>query len=123
MLVVGDAAGLVNPWNGEGIAYAIESGELAAELVYDALVTGRPGIAHLYPTALRERYGSYFHIGRNWARVLGKPAFMRALTDYGLPQRWLMRFALRVMANLTDGPGGDGTDKIIYALERLAVAS
>jgi menaquinone-9 beta-reductase len=46
MLLVGDAAGAVNPFNGEGIAYAMESGELAAELVRDALVLNRPGIAH-----------------------------------------------------------------------------
>ena len=45
---------------------------------------------------------------------------MRVLTDYGLPQAWLMRFALRVMGNLTDGPKGDLQDKLIYALERLA---
>ena len=31
MLLVGDAAGAVNPFNGEGIAYAMESGEMAAE--------------------------------------------------------------------------------------------
>ena len=43
MLVVGDAGGIVNPFNGEGIAYAIESGELAAELIFEALVKDRPG--------------------------------------------------------------------------------
>src|SRR5439155_11682240 len=38
MLVIGDAGGLVNPFNGEGISYALESGKLGAELVYGALV-------------------------------------------------------------------------------------
>ena len=32
LLLVGDAGGMVNPFNGEGIAYAMESGELAAEV-------------------------------------------------------------------------------------------
>jgi flavin-dependent dehydrogenase len=123
MLVVGDAAGLVNPFNGEGIAYAMESGELAAELIHEALVKDRPAIAHLYPMILRERYSRYYRIGTNFVRAIGHPSVMRTLTDYGLPQEWLMRFAIRVMGNLTDGPGGDLQDKIMYGLERLARAS
>jgi flavin-dependent dehydrogenase len=123
MLVVGDAAGLVNPFNGEGIAYAMESGELAAELIHEALVRDRPAIAHVYPQILRERYGRYFRIGTNFVRAIGHPAVMRTLTDYGLPREWLMRFALRVMGNLTDGRSGDAQDKLMYALERLARAS
>ncbi len=123
LLVIGDAAGIVNPFNGEGIAYAMESAELAAELVHDALITGRPGLAHMYPSVLRERYGKYFHIGRNFVRIIGNPAAMRAFTDYGLPREWLMKFALRFMGNLTDGRKGDAQDKLIYALERLAPAS
>jgi geranylgeranyl reductase family protein len=122
MLVVGDAAGLVNPFNGEGIAYAMESGELAAELVHDALLQDRPGIAHLYPTMLRERYGRYYRLGAGFVRAIGHPPVMRALTDYGLPQAWLMRFLLRLMGNLTDGRDGDVQDRVIYAIERLTPA-
>src|SRR4029453_14457976 len=55
MLVGGGPRGLVNPFNGEGIAYAMEAGELAAELIHEALVKDRPGIAHLYPTEPPER--------------------------------------------------------------------
>ena len=123
MLVVGDAAGLVNPFNGEGIAYAMESGELAAELVHEALVKDRPGIAHLYPTMLRERYGSYYRIGTHFVRGIGHPPVMRALTEHALPRAWLMRFLLRLMGNLTDGRDGDLQDQLIYALERLVRAS
>jgi menaquinone-9 beta-reductase len=123
LLLVGDAAGLVNPFNGEGIAYAMESGELAAELVHDALVQDRPAIAHLYPTMLRERYGRYYHMGTNFVRAIGHPSVMRALTDYGLPQAWLMRFMLRLMGNLSDGRDGDAQDRLLYALERVSRAS
>jgi menaquinone-9 beta-reductase len=123
MLVVGDAAGMVNPFNGEGIAYAMESAELAAELIHESLVRDRPGIAHLYPSILRERYARYFRIGTNFVRAIGHPAVMRTLTDYGLPQAWLMRFALRVMGNLTDGRDGDAQDKLMWGIERLARAS
>jgi geranylgeranyl reductase family protein len=123
MLVVGDAAGLVNPFNGEGIAYAMESGELAAELIHEALLRDRPGLAHVYPTILRERYARYYRIGTLFVRAIGHPVVMRALTDYGLPQGWLMRFAMRVMGNLTDGRDGDLQDRLMYGLERLARAS
>jgi flavin-dependent dehydrogenase len=122
MLVVGDAAGLVNPFNGEGIAYAMESGELAAELVHDALLQDRAGIAHLYPTMLRERYGRYYRLGSGFVRAIGHPPVMRALTDYGLPRPRLMRFLLRLMGNLTDGRDGDVQDRIIHTIERLTPA-
>ena len=123
MLVVGDAAGMVNPFNGEGIAYAMEAGEIAAELIHDALVSDRPGIAHLYPTILRERYARYYRIGTNFVRAIGHPPVMQALTDYALPQEWLMRFMLRLMGNLTDGRKGDGRDKLMYLLERMTPVS
>jgi geranylgeranyl reductase family protein len=123
MLVVGDAAGMVNPFNGEGIAYAMEAGEIAAELIHDALVNDRPGIAHLYPAILRERYARYYRIGTNFVRAIGHPPVMQALTDYALPQEWLMRFMLRLMGNLTDGRKGDGRDKLMYALERMMPVS
>jgi geranylgeranyl reductase family protein len=123
MLVVGDAAGIVNPFNGEGIAYAMETGELAAELIHDALVKDRAAIAQLYPTIIRERYARYFRIGTTFVRAIGHPPVMRALTDHALPRERLMRFMVRLMGNLSDGRTGDVQDKLMYALERLTPAS
>jgi len=113
----------VNPFNGEGIAYAMESGEIAAELIHDSLVLDRPGIAQSYPLVLRERYGRYFTIGRGFARVIGKPKIMGAATKYLLPHPTVMNFAMRLMANLTDGREGDVRDKLMYVLERMMKAS
>jgi menaquinone-9 beta-reductase len=120
MLLVGDAGGIVNPFNGEGIAYAIESGELAAELIADGLARNRPAVAQMYPTLLKERYGQYFHIGRSFVRMIGNPSVMRLSVKYGIPRKTLMRFALRFMANLTDGKKGVMEDKIMYGLLSLA---
>jgi geranylgeranyl reductase family protein len=123
MLLVGDAAGAVNPFNGEGIAYAMETGEIAAELVHESLIRNRPGLAMSYPTVLRERYGRYFTIGRGFARAVGKPTIMGLATRFMLPRPLVMSFALRVMGNLSDGRDGDAQDRLFYLLERLAKAS
>jgi geranylgeranyl reductase family protein len=120
MLLVGDAAGAVNPWNGEGISCAMESGALAAELIGEALAKDRAAIAHLYPVVLRERYGKYYALGSAWARLIGNPKIMRAAVRLGLPRKRLMAFALRVMANLTDGRDGDVEDRLMDALVSLA---
>jgi geranylgeranyl reductase family protein len=123
MLLIGDAAGAVNPFNGEGIAYAIETAEIAAEVIHEALVKDRPGIAMMYPTLLNERYGRYFSIGRGFARAIGKPAIMGRTTKYLLPNRGIMNFAMRVMANLSDGKDGDVQDKLFHLLQMLGKAS
>jgi menaquinone-9 beta-reductase len=123
MLLIGDAAGAVNPFNGEGIAYAMETAEIAADLLSEALVKDRPGVAMLYPQVLRETYGRYFFIGRQFAKVIGKPAVMGAATRYLLPNRRVMGFALRMMANLSDGRDGDLQDRLFALLQRVARAS
>ncbi|HTG46097.1 MAG TPA: geranylgeranyl reductase family protein [Actinomycetota bacterium] len=123
MLLVGDAAGAVNPFNGEGIAYAMETGEIAAGLLHEALIRDRPGVAMLYPQVLLDTYGRYFFIGRQFAKVVGKPAVMGRATKHLLPNRTVMRFALRVMGNLTDGPDGDLQDRLFDVLQRVARAS
>ena len=119
LLLVGDAGGLVNPFNGEGIAYAIETGELAAELLGDALARNRPAVAHMYPTLVRQRYGRYYTIGTKWVRLIGHPQFMKFCVKYGFPRQTLMRFAIGVMANMAGGPGGGTGDKMMRALLRM----
>ena len=69
MLLVGDAGGMVNPFNGEGIAYAMESGEMAAEVDHPGAqpLDGRrraSGRCSGYVTALDQRYGGYYTLGR-----------------------------------------------------------
>ncbi|MGH2677680.1 MAG: geranylgeranyl reductase family protein [Actinomycetota bacterium] len=120
LLLVGDAGGLVNPFTGEGIAYAMESAEVAAELVYDALDSGRPGLAHVYPVEMKRRYGGYFTVGRAFARAIGNPRFMRLSVLHAFPRERLMRFALRMLANLTDGREGDLDDRLMDWIVRIA---
>jgi len=126
LLLTGDAAGMVNPFNGEGIAYAMESGEIAARTVVQALARPAPASAervlHGYPRALADAYGSYYALGRTFVRAIGHPAVMRFATRHGMPRPALMRFALKLLANLTD-PRGDAADRVIGALTRLTPVS
>jgi menaquinone-9 beta-reductase len=123
VLLAGDAGGMVNPMNGEGIPYAMESGEMAAATVVQAL--GRSGAAQdralqAYPAALDAAYGGYYTLGRMFVKVVGNPHVMKQATRHGLPRQALMRFTLKMMANLTDPRGGDVSDRVINGLSRLA---
>ncbi len=123
LLLVGDAGGVVNPFNGEGIAFAMDTGKLAAELVYGSLATGRQGLAQIYPAMLQKQYGQYYWIGRKFVGALGHPEIMRFATRYGLPRRGVMKFLLKLMTGLTDGKEGDWQDRLLHVLERIAPAA
>ena len=99
-LVVGDAAGSVNPFNGEGISLAYETGRLAADAVDLALDTGDHLALETYSQRLDEVYGLYFKVARTFVRAIGNPAVMRELTRVGMRSRTLMEWVLRIMANL-----------------------
>ena len=126
VLLVGDCGGMVNPFNGEGIAYAMESGELAAEIAVQALA--RPTAAEreralrLYPLELKSRYGGYYRLGGLFVKLIGRPVVMKVATRHGLPHPVLMRFMFKLLANLTDPRGGDAMDRVINALARVAPA-
>ncbi len=124
LLLVGDAGGMVNPFNGEGIAYAMQSAGLAAECSVQAMAHSvgpvRERALQRYPVALRDELGGYFRLGTVFSRLIGHPAVMRAATRHGLPRPTLMRFLLKLLANLYDSREGDTMDRVITAMTRLA---
>ena len=99
-LVVGDAGGTINPFNGEGIAYAYESGRLAADAVNLALVTGDGMALQTYEKQLQETYALYYKVARAFVKVIGRPEIMRTLVTTGMRSRSLMEWVLRIMANI-----------------------
>jgi menaquinone-9 beta-reductase len=124
LLLVGDAGGMVNPFNGEGIAYAMQSARFAAECAVQALALpagpARERALRRYPAVLREELGGYFRLGTVFSRLVGHPAVMRAGTRHALPRPTLMRFLLKLLANLYDSREGDTMDRVIAAMTRLA---
>jgi geranylgeranyl reductase family protein len=120
-LVVGDAAGSINPFNGEGIAYAYETGRMAASAV-DAALAGGGGLAlQAYLRQLEEEYDLYFRVARAFVRAIGNPAVMRELTRVGMRSRSLMEWVLRIMANLLR-PDEIGPAEAAYKMVERIVA-
>lgn len=101
-LIVGDAAGAINPWNGEGICYAYETGRLAAGLIGEAIAAGDLSLLERYPRHLQDEYGLYYKMARIFVKLIGNPAVMKAVAHAGIRNRPLMEWTLKVMANLLD---------------------
>jgi flavin-dependent dehydrogenase len=112
-IVIGDAAGSVNPFNGEGIDYAYETAHMAADCLHDALVSGDPVALQRYSKLVEDEYGEYFKVARLFARIIGRPVLMRELSRVGLQSRTLMEWVLRIMANLLR-PDEIGAAEVAY---------
>ncbi len=122
-LVVGDAAGSVNPFNGEGIDYAYETARIAADILHQAIADNDPAALQRYQSMLDDEYGQYFKVARLFARIIGRPVIMRELSRVGMHSRTLMEWVLRIMANLLRpdeiGPA-EAAYKAAAAIVRLA---
>ncbi|MCX7669880.1 MAG: geranylgeranyl reductase family protein, partial [Anaerolineae bacterium] len=87
-LVIGEAAGLVNPVTGEGIDLAMESAELAAEAITAALAAGDVTVVGLrgYAHDLHARYSAFFRGIRVLLRLATGPRALNILIRKA-PQR------------------------------------
>jgi menaquinone-9 beta-reductase len=122
-LLVGDAAGMVNPFNGEGISYAIEAGALAAEAGDAALRARSDAPLAAYERTVADAWGGYYRLGNLFVQLMGNPAVMHSCVRYGMPRRRLMQLVFRTMAHLVDRPSADATDRLLNALERAVPAA
>jgi hypothetical protein len=73
-----------------------------------------------YPTAMSEALGGYYRIGNVFSKLIGNPTIMGLATKHGLPRTTLMRFILKLLANLYDPKDGAVSDRVITAMTRLA---
>src|SRR3954447_26922123 len=114
-LTAGDALGSVNPFNGEGISLAYETGRIASDVLDQALRTGDGLALQRYPERLDELYGLYFKVARLFVRAIGNPTVMRELTRIGFQSKTLMEWVLRIMANLMR-PDERGGAEVVYKM-------
>ncbi len=99
-LVIGDAAGAINPFNGEGIAYGYETGRLAAACLSRAL-SGEGAVAiGDYERRLQDSYGDYYRVGRAFVKLISNPQVLRGCMHMGMAVPPVMTGLLRIMSNM-----------------------
>ena len=103
--LIGDAAACVNPLNGEGIDYGLETGRLLVDVLDEDLATA-------WPALLREHYGEAFSIARRLAGLVTVPRLLPTLGPAGMRSDWLMTLALRWMGNLVTDEDRDRAARI-----------
>lgn len=119
-VVIGDAAGAVNPFNGEGIAYAMETAEAAAEVIDRAIRSGNGLEVSAYSERLWELYGPYYRAGRIFAGMIGNPEVMALLGKTGMRSERFMQWVLMVLAHLGDPADKRLTSRAWFWAEKIA---
>jgi flavin-dependent dehydrogenase len=115
--LIGDAAGCVNPLNGEGIDYGLETGRLVAELI-----AADGDLATAWPALLREHYGEAFSIARRLAGIVTVPRLLATAGPVGMRSDRLMTLALRWMGNLVTDEDRDRAARVWRWAGRRSIA-
>lgn len=117
-VAIGDAAGLINPMNGEGIDYGLESGMIAADLFLD-----NPSTApDLYDIEVGAAFDGFLSTGRRFSFLIGHPWILKSGLRLAVGTEQIANITLQVMGNLVDGqtPGAAGR---IFRLTDRALAT
>lgn len=127
LMLVGDSAGMISPFNGEGIAYGLQAGRVAADAIAQGLArgtaAGRERAFATYQRRMKDDLGGYYTLGRIFVRLIEHPEIMRVCTRYGLPRPLVMKFVLKLLSDCYEPHGGDLVDRVIAGLSRLAPAA
>ena len=115
--LIGDAAACVNPLNGEGIDYGLETGRLVADMIADG-----DDLATAWPALLSEHYGEAFSIARRLAGLVTIPHLLATLGPAGMRSDWLMTLALRWMGNLVTDEDRDRAARVWRWAGRRSIA-
>ena len=125
-VAVGDAAGLVNPMNGEGIDYGLESGMLASQLFLEDPVT----VPVRYDRIIGERFDAFLRTGRRFSFLIGHPFLLRTGLRFAVGTQGIANITLQVMGNLVDSstPGAGGwtmrtADRVLAAADPVLRAT
>jgi geranylgeranyl reductase family protein len=105
-VAVGDAAGFVNPMNGEGIDYGLESGMLAVERFLADPATAPES----YDVMVGERFDAFLRTGRRFSFLIGHPWLLKPGLRIAVGTQAAADITLAVMGNLIDSstPGAAG---------------
>ncbi|HEY1652449.1 MAG TPA: geranylgeranyl reductase family protein [Acidimicrobiales bacterium] len=118
VVIAGDAGGVINPFNGEGIAYGYETGRLAAAALGHAMTGAGSRALDEYDRELTAAYGPYYKVARAFVHLISHPEAMRVCVNLGMRSDLLMNQLLRIMANLMR-PDAAGPAEIGYRAMEL----
>lgn len=111
---VGDAAGLINPMNGEGIDYGLESGMILADLFLE----DPAGAPSAYDRIVGERFDGFLRTGRRFSFLIGHPWILRNGLRLAVGTQAVANITLQVMGNLIDGNTGGLAPRVLDVVDR-----
>jgi flavin-dependent dehydrogenase len=118
-VAIGDAAGLINPMNGEGIDYGLESGMLAADLFLDDPSTAPAR----YDAIIGERFDAFLRTGRRFSFLIGHPWILRPGLQLSVSTNAIANITLAVMGNLVDSTTPGAAGRVMWLADKgLGVA-
>jgi len=112
-LAIGEAIAATYPFTGEGIGKAMETGELAAEVLGEAIRTGEPGVLESFPLRLQARVGARYFTYRLAERWLARP-WLNDLIARRTRRSAFLRRAVTGLLNETVDP------RIVFSVRGLA---
>ena len=118
-VAIGDAAGLVNPMNGEGIDYGLESGMLVADLFAEDPST----TPERYDQLIGERFDRFLATGRRFSFLIGHPWILNNGLRLAVGTQAIANVTLKVMGNLVDSETPGAAGKVLSAADRLLAAA
>ena len=118
-VAIGDAAGLVNPMNGEGIDYGLESGILAADLFLDDPVTAPAR----YDREVGDRFDAFLRTGRRFSFLIGHPWILRSGLRVAVGTQMAADITLAVMGNLVDSETPGMSGRVLRLADRVLAAA
>jgi len=118
-VAIGDAAGLVNPMNGEGIDYGLESGMLAADLFLADPATA----PDRYDVEIGERFDAFLRTGRRFSFLIGHPWILRNGLRVAVGTQKVADITLAVMGNLVDNETPGAAGRVLRIADRALAAA
>ena len=114
-VAVGDAAGLVNPMNGEGIDYGLETGMLIADLFESNPATAPDE----YDLQVGERFDGFLRTGRRFSFLIGHQKILRTGLRLAVGTETIARLTLQVMGNLIDSETPGTAGRVMALADKL----
>ncbi len=111
---IGDAAGLINPMNGEGIDYGLESGMLLADLFLDD-ASSAPG---RYDELIAQRFDAFLRFGRRFCFLIAHPRLLRNGLRLAVGSQAIAELTLEVIGNLIDDESKGTASRVLKVADR-----